>query len=97
MTSRRASLIFAAMLLSAASCLAQSVMTHHVRDVVKGGGAQANGRLPGNQVLQLDLVLPLRDSAGLKTCLYYQKVGATWYFDSAGFPGRTVELPAREK
>jgi hypothetical protein len=37
------------------------------------------------------------NSAGLKTCLYYQKVGATWYFDSAGFPGRTVELPAREK
>ena len=37
------------------------------------------------------------NSAGRKTCLYYQKVGATWYFDSAGFPGRTVELPAREK
>jgi len=37
------------------------------------------------------------NSAGLKTCLYYQKVGTTWYFDSAGFPGRTVELPACEK
>src|ERR1700739_3323798 len=44
-------------------------MTHHVRDAVKGGHAQANGRLPGNQVLQLDLVLPLRDPAGLKTFL----------------------------
>jgi hypothetical protein len=37
------------------------------------------------------------NSAGIKTCLSYQKVGATWYFDSAGFPGRTAELPAREK
>ncbi len=61
--------IFAALLLSAASCLAQSVMTHHVRDVVRSGKAQANGRLPGNQVLQLDLVLPLRNPAGLKAFL----------------------------
>lgn len=44
-------------------------MTHHVRDVVSNGKAQANGRLPGNQVLQLDLVLPLRDPAGLKAFL----------------------------
>ena len=56
--------IFAVLLLSAASCLAQSVKTHHVRNEVKNGKAQANGRLPGNQVLQLDLVLPLRDPAG---------------------------------
>ena len=61
--------IFAVLVLSAASCLAQSVMTHHVRDVVSNGKAQANGRLPGNQVLQLDLVLPLRDPGGLKTFL----------------------------
>ncbi len=61
--------IFAALLVSAATCLAQSVMTHHVRDVVRNGEAQANGRLPGNQVLQLDLVLPLRDPAGLKAFL----------------------------
>ena len=60
---------FAVLLLSAATCLAQSVMTHHVREVVSSGKAQANGRLPGNQVLQLDLVLPLRDPAGLKTFL----------------------------
>ena len=30
---------------------------------------QATGRLPANQVLQLDLVLPLRDPAGLKSFL----------------------------
>ena len=61
--------VFAALLFATASCLAQSVMTHHVRDVVSSGKAQANGRLPGNQVLQLDLVLPLRDAAGLKAFL----------------------------
>jgi kumamolisin len=44
-------------------------MTHHVRGVVRNGISQANGRLPGNQVLQLDLVLPLRDPGGLKAFL----------------------------
>ena len=33
------------------------------------GKAQSKGRLPANQVLQLDLVLPLRDPAGLKAFL----------------------------
>ena len=61
--------LFATLLVSAATCLAQSVMTHHVRDAVRNGQAQANGRLPNNQVLQLDLVLPLRDPAGLKAFL----------------------------
>jgi kumamolisin len=60
---------FVVLLLTASICLGQSVMTHHVRDVVRSGAAQANGRLPGNQVLQLDLVLPLRDPAGLKAFL----------------------------
>jgi kumamolisin len=62
-------LLFATLLLSASCCLGQSVLTHHVRDVVRNGHAQANGRLPGNQVLQLDLVLPLRDPAGLQAFL----------------------------
>lgn len=47
----------------------QSVKTHHVRDAVRAGQAQAIGRLPSNQVLQLDLVLPLRDTAGLDSLL----------------------------
>ena len=57
--------------LSAAGLVAQaqSVMTHHVRDAVRNGQAQATGRLPSNQVLQLDLVLPLRDQAGLDAFL----------------------------
>ncbi|MGA8087780.1 MAG: S53 family peptidase [Terracidiphilus sp.] len=62
-------LAFAVLFLAAATCMAQSVKTHHVRDVVKNGTAPAYGRLPGNQVLQLDLVLPLRDPAGLKALL----------------------------
>lgn len=48
---------------------AQSMMTHHVRDVVRNGNAQANGRLPGNQMMNLDIVLPLRDEAGLQAFL----------------------------
>jgi len=61
-------------LAAAVSCVAivspaQSVMTHHVRGLVRNGQAQSTGRLPSNQVLQLDLVLPLRDAAGLQSFL----------------------------
>jgi subtilase family serine protease len=42
-----------------------SVLTRHVREAVLNGKAAPVGRLPGDQVMQLDLVLPLRDSAGL--------------------------------
>jgi subtilase family serine protease len=48
---------------------AQSVMTHHVRNAVRNGQARSIGRVSANQVLQLDLVLPLRDPAGLKSFL----------------------------
>ena len=54
--------VIAVLALAAAVCQAQSVKTHHVRDVVRSGQAQATGRLPSNQVLQLDLVLQLSDS-----------------------------------
>jgi hypothetical protein len=47
--------------LSGSVSQAQSVMTHHVRDVVRSGQAASNGRLPANQTLQLDLVLQLSD------------------------------------
>jgi hypothetical protein len=40
-------------------------LTHHVRDVVSNGAAQPVGRLPATQVLQLDVVLALRDPQGL--------------------------------
>jgi kumamolisin len=44
---------------------AQSLMTRHVRDVVNNGQAQLLGRLPETQQMQLDIVLPLSDPAGL--------------------------------
>src|ERR1700722_15442637 len=46
-----------------------SVLTRHVREAVLNGKAVPEGRLPFNQTLQLDLVLPLRDSAGLERFL----------------------------
>ena len=33
------------------------------------------------------------NASGTKTRLSYQRVGETWYFDTAGFAGRTVALP----
>jgi subtilase family serine protease len=44
---------------------AQTALTHHVREVVSNGEAQAIGRLPGNQIMNLDVVLPLRNREGL--------------------------------
>ena len=48
---------------------AQSVLTHHVRDEVLSGEAQAVGRLPSTQTLNLNIVLPLSNPAGLETFL----------------------------
>ena len=61
--------VIAILALAAAVCQAQSVRTHHVRDAVRSGQAPATGRLPSNQVLQLDLVLQLSDQAGLDSFL----------------------------
>jgi len=48
---------------------AQGMLTRHVREASRAGLAQAIGRLPANQIMQLDLVLPLRDPAGLQAFL----------------------------
>jgi kumamolisin len=48
---------------------AQSMPTRHMREVVQTRKAQPAGMLPSNQVMNLDLVLPLRDPAGLKRFL----------------------------
>jgi subtilase family serine protease len=48
---------------------AQYVSTRHVRDAVRNGAAQPIGRLSEKQVMNLDVVLPLRDDAALKTFL----------------------------
>jgi kumamolisin len=43
---------------------AQSLLTRHMREATSSE-AQVLGRLPANQTMQLDIVLPLRDQAGL--------------------------------
>jgi subtilase family serine protease len=43
----------------------QSLLTRHVRSVILDGQAHSVGRLPARQSLQLDVVLPIRDQAGL--------------------------------
>ena len=58
-----------ALAFAATSSHAQSVMTHHLRDVVRAGAAQPIAELPAERTLSLDIVLPLRDPAGLKSFL----------------------------
>jgi subtilase family serine protease len=70
---RRIGLFFLAVaaILSAATpdSYAQSVMTRHVREVTRTARVKPMGRLPGNRMMQLNIVLPLRDSAGLQSFL----------------------------
>ncbi len=62
-------IIVAIMAVAVNLSLAQSVMTHHVREVVMNGTAPSISRLPATQMLSLDIVLPLSDPAGLETFL----------------------------
>jgi kumamolisin len=48
---------------------AASLLTKHVREAVRTGTAQALAEMPADQILQLDVVLPLSDRAGLKAFL----------------------------
>jgi kumamolisin len=45
------------------------LLTRHVRDVVANGQAQSVGRLPATQPVHFDIVLALRDRAGLENFL----------------------------
>ena len=45
------------------------LLTHHVRNVVRNNQAQALGRLTANQAMSLDIILPLRNQAGLDQLL----------------------------
>jgi len=49
--------------------LGQSLRTGHVREAVKSGQAQFLNRLPATRSLRIDVVLPLRDDAGLDVFL----------------------------
>ncbi len=48
---------------------AETLKTHHVRQATLNGQAKLVGRLPATQIMQLDVVLPLRDQAGLDSFL----------------------------
>lgn len=48
---------------------AQNLLTQHVREAVRTGVAPALAELPAGQTMQLDVVLPLSDPAGLKAFL----------------------------
>jgi subtilase family serine protease len=48
---------------------AQTLMTRHVREATLNGQAKVVGRVPATQVMQLDVVLPLRDPVGLDSFL----------------------------
>jgi kumamolisin len=51
---------------SASSALAETVLTHHLHQELRGTNApQPLSKLPASQIMQLDIVLPLRDQAGL--------------------------------
>jgi len=58
-------------MVSAVSVLgsAETVMTRHVREVSLNGVAKPIGHLPASQIMQLDVVLPVRDRAGLQNFL----------------------------
>lgn len=43
----------------------QSVSTGHAQEVIQSGEAPAIGKLPADRIMNLDLVLPLRDEVGL--------------------------------
>ena len=47
----------------------QPLLTRHVRDVTRAGAAKLIGQLPGDQIMRLDVVLKLRDQAGLDSFL----------------------------
>ncbi|WP_198670269.1 protease pro-enzyme activation domain-containing protein [Dyella sp. C9] len=67
MLRKTGSLSMAITLALAATGTAQAagVLTHHVRDVVSSNAVASVGSLPATQVMRLDVVLPVRDQAGL--------------------------------
>jgi subtilase family serine protease len=48
---------------------AQTVQTHHVREAISNGDARLVGRLPADQIMKLNIVLPLGNSPGLDAFL----------------------------
>jgi subtilase family serine protease len=61
-------LVFASSIPSAVA-QPQSLLTHHVREVTLNGQAPFVGRLPATQSMHIDIVLAVRDQAGLDSFL----------------------------
>jgi subtilase family serine protease len=86
---------------------AQSLMTRHVRDAVLNGQAQLVGRLPAKQQMQLDIVLPLSNQAGLDAFLSDLRnpasAGGAWKSETAwvdsggGISPDKIAIPAWQK
>src|SRR5580658_9179542 len=58
-----------AMSLMSVASRAEGLLTYHVREATLNGEARVVGHLPADQIMQLDIVLPLRDQAGLNAFL----------------------------
>ena len=58
----------------------QPLMTRHVREATLNGQASLVGRLPSTQIMSFDIVLPLRDRAGLQSFLHQQYDPASPFF-----------------
>jgi len=56
------------------------LLTRHVRDVVVNGEAKSVGRLPATQSIHFDVVLALRDRAGLQNFLQEVNDPATPFY-----------------
>ena len=59
----------APMLATLSQAQSRQAMTHHMRESTRNGQARQMGRLSSEQTMNLDLVLPLRDPAGLDAFL----------------------------
>jgi subtilase family serine protease len=65
-------LLFSIALLFSAGVLqgrAETLMTRHVREVTLNGQARQIGHVPASRIMQLDVVLPMRDREGLHNFL----------------------------
>jgi kumamolisin len=61
--------VFATLSIATLNSQAQTVLTRHVHDAVLNGKAQFIGPLSSSQPVSLDIVLPLRNQAGLDSLL----------------------------
>ena len=61
--------VAAVALLGTTTSYAQSLLTRHVHRAIRDNGAKTLGQLPHDQIMQLHVVLPLRNPVGLESFL----------------------------